>query len=105
MTGRPADSLVSIPARGRIKVRTGAETIAAAEKMRARLTQIDLPILIMHGSDDEGAAVSGSKQPAEKASAKDVTLKLYDGLYHEVFNEPERDIVLGDLVDWLEART
>jgi alpha-beta hydrolase superfamily lysophospholipase len=38
-------------------------------------------------------------------SAKDVTLKLYDGLHHEVFNEPERDIVLGDLVDWLEART
>ncbi|MGO9733181.1 MAG: lysophospholipase, partial [Mycobacterium sp.] len=40
-----------------------------------------------------------------KASSKDVTLKLYDGLYHEVFNEPERDIVLGDLVDWLKART
>ena len=90
---------------GRIKARTGAETIATAEKVRARLTESDLPILIMHGSGDKGAAVSGSKLLAEKASSKDVTLKLYDGLYHEVFNEPERDIVLGDLVDWLEART
>ena len=34
-----------------------------------------------------------------------MTLKLYDGLYDEVFYEPERDFVLGDLVDWLEART
>jgi alpha-beta hydrolase superfamily lysophospholipase len=31
----------------------------------------------------------------------DKSLKLYPGLYHEIFNEPERDRVLADLLDWL----
>ncbi len=39
----------------------------------------------------------------ESAGSEDKTLKLYDGLYHEVFNEPERDLVLKDVEIWLEA--
>jgi alpha-beta hydrolase superfamily lysophospholipase len=40
----------------------------------------------------------------DKASSEDKTLKMYDGLYHEVFNEPERDQVLQDMEKWLEAQ-
>jgi alpha-beta hydrolase superfamily lysophospholipase len=36
-------------------------------------------------------------------SSKTRTLQLYDGLYHEVYNEPERERVIGDLVRWIEA--
>ena len=39
---------------------------------------------------------------AERAGSKDKTLKLYDGLFHEIFNEPERDDVLNDVVTWLD---
>jgi alpha-beta hydrolase superfamily lysophospholipase len=39
----------------------------------------------------------------ERAGSPDKTLKMYDGLWHEIFNEPERDIVLGDLVSWLDG--
>jgi alpha-beta hydrolase superfamily lysophospholipase len=35
--------------------------------------------------------------------AKSRTLLLYEGLYHEVYNEPERDRVIGDLEAWLAA--
>jgi acylglycerol lipase len=40
------------------------------------------------------------------ASSKDKTLKVYDGLYHEIFNElpADRAIVLKDLTDWIGAR-
>ncbi len=34
----------------------------------------------------------------------DVHLKIYPELYHEVFNEPERDRVLDDVTAWIEAR-
>ena len=34
----------------------------------------------------------------------DVDLKVYPGLYHEVFNEPEREVVLDDVVSWINAR-
>jgi alpha-beta hydrolase superfamily lysophospholipase len=33
-----------------------------------------------------------------------VQLNVYQGLYHEVFNEPERAAVLSDVVDWIDAR-
>lgn len=90
---------------GRIKARTAAEVLSTADKVGDRLPEVDLPILITHGTHDKGAAVSGARLIAEKASSTDVTLKLYEGLYHEIFNEPEQDVVLGDLLDWLKART
>jgi alpha-beta hydrolase superfamily lysophospholipase len=34
----------------------------------------------------------------------DVHLKVYPELYHEVFNEPERAVVLDDVVSWIEVR-
>ena len=34
-----------------------------------------------------------------------VTSHYYDGLYHEVFNEPEQATVLGDTVAWLDSVT
>ena len=36
---------------------------------------------------------------------QDRTLRLYDGLYHGLFNEPERHVVLGEVVAWLDARS
>jgi lysophospholipase len=41
----------------------------------------------------------------DRAGSPDRTLRLYDGLYHELFNEPERRVVLGDVTAWLDART
>ena len=38
----------------------------------------------------------------DKADSEDKTLKIFDGLFHEVFNEPERDIVLKDVENWLD---
>ena len=47
---------------------------------------------------------AGSKLVADLAGSSDVTLKVYDGLYHEIFNEPEQEEVLNDLVEWLRPR-
>ena len=47
---------------------------------------------------------AGSKLVAELAGSSDVTLKVYDGLYHEIFNEPEQEEVLNDLIEWLRPR-
>ena len=39
---------------------------------------------------------------AERLGSVDKTLTVYDGLFHEIFNEPERDAVLDDVVTWLD---
>jgi acylglycerol lipase len=37
------------------------------------------------------------------AGSEDKTIKIYDGFYHEVCNEPEHELVLNDIKTWLEA--
>ena len=90
---------------GKIRARTGAEALLAVQRVVRGLPALRLPLLVMHGTADRLAPVEGGKLVAEKAGSKDKTLKLYDGLFHEIFNEPERDAVLGDLVAWLDAHS
>ena len=49
----------------------------------------------------EAAAERFDKILDEKVSSRDKTLKLYDGYYHEIFNEPGRDQVFADIESWL----
>lgn len=65
--------------------------------------EIKLPILVMHGEEDLLTATAGSVEFCARVVSDDKTLKLYAGLYHEIFNEPEKEQVLADMSDWLEA--
>ena len=88
---------------GKIRARTGAESLTAVKRVVAGLSKVTLPVLIQHGTEDRLVSAAGSKMIAEKIGSTDKRLTLYDGLYHEIFNEPERDQVIGDLVGWLDA--
>lgn len=88
--------------RGKIPVRTLAELVDTAEKLPDRLGDLRLPILLLQGTADRLVPLSASRLVHDRVSSPDRTLRLYEGLYHEVFNEPERDQVLADLCDWLE---
>jgi acylglycerol lipase len=62
------------------------------------------PLLIMHGTADRLTYPSGSEDFAKLAGEtnKDVTLKLWDGLYHEIHNEPEQKEVFKVMIAWLD---
>lgn len=64
--------------------------------------RIKLPALIMAGNGGPDGA--RSRVLYEQIGSKDKTLKLYEGLLHEIFNEPEHPQVLADLEGWLKAR-
>ena len=68
------------------------------------MPEITLPVLIMHGAADRLSDPGGSKMLYELVSSKDKTLKLYEGFYHEIFNEPRREQVFADMQAWLTAR-
>ncbi|MGH3518764.1 MAG: lysophospholipase [Haloechinothrix sp.] len=89
--------------RGKLCLRTGAEILEAAERVKSRLSTVELPILVMHGTADRLTSPASSQLVADRAGSRDITLTMYDGLYHEVFNEPEKDAVLSDVVEWLRA--
>lgn len=84
--------------------RTGYEILRAMRRIRERAQEIMLPILIMHGSDDHLTNPQGSERLFKLAGSKDKELKLYEGFYHEILNEADREWVLGDIADWLDER-
>ncbi len=90
--------------RGGIPARTGAEINRATQQIQRQMEEIRLPLLILHGTADRLTDLEGSKQLYERAQSSDKTLKLYDGFYHEVMNEPEKGRVLEDVLRWIEER-
>jgi len=70
-----------------------------------RAKELKPPLLLMHGTADMGTYPRGSEEFARLASEtnKDVTLKLWDGLYHELHNEPEKADVFKFMIDWLDG--
>lgn len=91
--------------RGKIPVRTAAESLITADTVIRDLPQLKLPVLILQGGEDKLISPVSAQIVADKVASEDITTKLYDGLYHEVHNEPEKDTVLGDVVSWLEAHS
>ena len=88
---------------GKMSAGIGAALINAMERFPARYDSLRLPLLIMHGTEDQLADISGSKTLEAGATNAAVTTHYYDGLYHEIFNEPEQAQVLDDLVGWLDG--
>ncbi len=86
---------------GKISAGLGAALIDAMERFPDRYPELALPVLVMHGTEDQLASVDGSRALAAAAVNADVTAHYYEGLYHEIFNEPEHDQVLADLVSWI----
>ena len=88
--------------RGGIPARSGAEINRSTIQIQEKMEAIKLPLLVMHGTADRLADPEGSKQLYTRASSEDKTLKLYEGLYHEILNEPEKENVMADIVAWLD---
>jgi alpha-beta hydrolase superfamily lysophospholipase len=64
--------------------------------------EFPLPLLLMHGSDDRLTSAQASREFAAQAGHR-CTLKMWDGFYHEIHNEPEQGEVFGCLVEWLNS--
>ncbi len=88
---------------GKLPARTVTELAGAIERFPEQAATITVPTLIMYGTADALCPPSGSVMLSERIGAADVTVKAYDGLYHEILNEPEQQQVLDDICAWLAA--
>ena len=75
-------------------------TFAAMDDMMAQTT-FPVPLLIVHGTGDRLTVPAASKTFVNQVTG-DVTLIEYEGIYHELHNEPEQDEVFADIMEWLE---
>ena len=95
------DPLVHV---GKVTARLGAELLKAMQRVTAEVVKISLPILIVQGAQDRLVKPAGAQMLHTTIGSTDKEIKIYQGLYHELFNEPEHSQVLGDVEAWLEAR-
>lgn len=84
--------------------RTVAALLEATDRMRREFSTISLPLLILHGTSDKATMPEGSRLFYEKAGSKDKTLKLYEGHFHDLLNDLDKEKVLADVVAWMNAR-
>jgi lysophospholipase len=88
---------------GKVPAGMGGAMLTQMAAFRRSLPTLTLPTLVLHGADDRLVDPAASRLIADTAGSRDLTLHIYDGLQHEVFNEPERDRVLDDLIGWLKT--
>ncbi len=86
---------------GKVTARLAEQLFSTMACIEDRLGAIELPMLILHGSADGLTSPAGSKMLHQKISSREKKLTIYEGLYHEIYNEPEQDEVMTDVANWL----
>ncbi len=90
---------------GRIKARMGHALVTAGEPLLARAGALSVPTLIVHGGADQIADPRASQELAAAIPDANVTFRLYQGGYHELLNDLERERVLADILEWVRAQS
>jgi len=80
-----------------------ASSFSAMKWVFERAGEFPVPLLLVHGTEDQLVDPSGSQDFAKLVSG-DCTLELWEGLYHEPHNEPERLQVLEQISDWIHTK-
>ncbi|MEX2705869.1 MAG: lysophospholipase [Candidatus Freyrarchaeum guaymaensis] len=87
-----------------ITARFATEFFTTMEKLLEDAEKLQVPTLLLVAGDDKLVNPEGSKEFAEKVKQKDFQIKIYDGFYHELLNEVEKEKVFQDIDAWLELR-
>jgi alpha-beta hydrolase superfamily lysophospholipase len=90
----------------KVPVRTLGEIIKTVQWVPRALGMLKLPMLVMHGSEDQLVPASASRMIHDRSGSVDKTLQLYPGLFHEILNElpPDREQVMQDAWNWIRER-
>lgn len=89
---------------GPIPARTGHELLRMMQGIKARVDGFKYPVLLLHGSDDQLTDPKGSEFFFRNIGSEDKTFHRYPGLYHELINEYEKDVVMEDVLKWMSEK-
>jgi len=89
---------------GKVRSRMGVHMLSLAQLVPDWISGVKLPMFIIHGGGDPIIAPGGSKELYDAAASEEKTFRIFPGLYHDVFYEPEVDEVTGAIIEWLDER-
>jgi len=85
--------------------KTVQQLVLADEQLKSEVSAITLPLLILHGTADKATKPEGSQYFYDNVSSQDKTIKLYEGHYHDLLNDRDKEMVMHDILAWINART
>jgi alpha-beta hydrolase superfamily lysophospholipase len=83
---------------------TASEVLKAAARLGENMPNIKVPVFIIHGTDDKATRPEGSQYFYDNVGSEDKTLKLYEGGYHDLLNDIDKEIVMADILAWVNER-
>jgi len=89
--------------KGKTTARLAAQLLKAVQRLSREAEKIKLPILILQGGADWIVDPSGAQMLYDTVGSTDKKIIIYDGLYHEIYNEPEHPKVLQDVESWIRV--
>ncbi|MHA7128142.1 alpha/beta hydrolase [Algoriphagus namhaensis] len=87
-----------------VPARTGYELLKMTTYIQEHAGEFQLPVLLIHGTEDLLTNPKGSQILAEKAASSDKTLRLFEGGYHELLNDLDQEEVLDVICKWIQDR-
>lgn len=78
--------------------------VIGIDKLQKNIKKYNLPCLLTHGEDDNISPSKNSLDFYNSISSEDKDYKIYKGLYHEILNELEKDLIMDDMIQWLDQR-
>ncbi|XP_057514286.1 uncharacterized protein LOC130796028 [Actinidia eriantha] len=89
---------------GSIRIRTGYEILRITTYLQRNLSRFKVPFLVLHGTADTTTDPEASRRLYEEAASTDKTIKLFEGFLHDLLFEPEREMIVEGIIDWLNFR-
>ena len=83
---------------------TARVLLLAAEALKEHMPTFNVPVFIIHGTEDKATRPAGSQYFYDNAGSSDKTLKLYEGHYHDLLADLGKEDVLADIQAWLDER-
>jgi acylglycerol lipase len=83
---------------------TASEVLKAAARLKENMPNFKVPVFIIHGTDDKATRPEGSQYFYDNVGSEDKTLKLYDGGYHDLLNDLDKELVMADILAWVNER-
>lgn len=101
--GRVVDRYLSDPlVHSKLSVQLGLSIVDVGKVLIPQASRLKIPLWTAHGGDDKIADSSGTVQFFKKAGTNEKSLHIYEGFYHEIFNETNRQDPIEDLLGFVE---
>lgn len=83
---------------------TASEMLKAAARLKENMPNFNVPVFIIHGTEDKATRPAGSQYFYDHAGSADKTLKLYEGHFHDLLADLDKELVMADIQNWIDER-